>query len=606
MELKKKINFNKPSSIVLGLVCFFINYNPIFSQDAAVLDWVYQTYGTGSELSQGIGDIIIDNDDNIYVSGGVGSGTIDLDPDDNNEYLITGDNTNGIGFIAKYSPNGFLLWAKELQIGPWYMVVDNDGNLYTSGHFNIPIDFDPSQNEYIIEPDSREMYIAKYDNEGNFLWVKTTETQGSSATETTDLAISSETDRVTVSGTFWGAIDVNPDENENHILSTAGVQVSHAYSVTYDLEGEFIWATDFYVQNMISTAREYQGIYDNNGNLFLSGQFADTLQLDLTENTPPLVSKGTESHQYDAFIAKFNLLGELDWVIGLHGPERIETRDITLYDDNLYAVGMLADEATFYSSLKTDSIEIPYNLYPRPYVAKYNIETGDIDWAFDMKVTDNSWGGGNFITADINGCYISGTFGGGKPMDFNPDPDNQHLMTNNSSSQETFLAKYASDGSFSWAFSTPGGVFTEPRGLEVLSDDRVVLAGSYRGNVDVSGYGSGDSISSYFTSSINHHVFMGIYKQGMLSTNEVTATDGISLYPNPATDKQIIKLSGHEGKNAKITLYDIQGRSLGVVHKGKLEDETVLEFNVSGLSNGFYLYDVRMETERRTLRFIKK
>ena len=192
-------------------------------------------------------------------------------------------------------------------------------------------------------------------------------------------------------------------------------------------------------------------------------------------------------------------------------------------------------------------------------------------------------------------------------MDFNPDPNNQHLMTNNSGNQEAFLAKYTSDGDFAWAFSTPGGVFTEPRGLQVLSDDRVVLAGSYRGNVDVSGYGSGDSISSYFTQSINHHVFMAVYKQGMLSTQEVSTLENITLFPNPVTEKQTISLSGYEGKNVKITLYDIQGRSHGVVYDGKLNNQNkTLEFDVSHLSFGFYLYDVQLETERRTLKFIKQ
>ena len=82
--------------------------------------------------------------------------------------------------------------------------------------------------------------------------------------------------------------------------------------------------------------------------------------------------------------------------------------------------------------------------------------------------------------------------------------------------------------------------------------------------------------------------------------------DKITLYPNPTSVSQTLKIEGFANQNVFITLYDIQGRSLGVVHEGKLEDETVLEFNVSGLSNGFYLYDVRMETERRTLRFIKQ
>jgi hypothetical protein len=607
MKLNKRIILNKLTLFAMGLMCLVFNFTSVFSQDAAVLDWIYQTYGYGNELAHGIVDMVIDSEDNILVSGGVGSGIVDINPDENNEYLIDAETSFGKGYMAKYSPTGNLLWALEMQLAPALIVLDNEDNIFTSGEINRSIDFDPSPNEYIVEPDARELYLAKYDSEGNFLWVNTTQTQGSSQMFVNDLAICSQTSRVTVSGIFAGNVDVNPDENESDVLSTEAFHIAHAFAATYDLDGEFIWATDFYVQNMISPAREYQVTYDDNGSLFLSGQFHDTLQLDLTENIPPLFSIGAESHQYDAFIAKFSLIGELEWIIGLHGPERIVSRDITIYDDNLYVVGMLADEATFYSSLKTDSVEISYHLNPRPFVAKYNILTGEILWAFDMNVTDNSYGGGYYIKADISGCYISGVFGGTESVDFNPDPNTEHLMTNNSGNQEAFLAKYTSDGDFAWAFSTPGGVFTEPKGLQVLSDDRVVLAGSYRGNVDVSGYGSGDSISSYFTSSINHHVFMGVYKQGMLSLNEVVNKGVVSLFPNPTADKLTIKLSGYKGKDVRIVLYDIQGRSLGTLLEGKLNGEnTTLEFDVSHLSSGVYIYNILIGNQNEVLRFIKE
>lgn len=60
-------------------------------------------------------------------------------------------------------------------------------------------------------------------------------------------------------------------------------------------------------------------------------------------------------------------------------------------------------------------------------------------------------------------------------------------------------------------------------------------------------------------------------------------------------------------QNVSITLYDIQGRSHGVIFEGRLnENEHTLDLNISHLSSGFYLYDVRLETERKALRFIKQ
>jgi hypothetical protein len=83
--------------------------------------------------------------------------------------------------------------------------------------------------------------------------------------------------------------------------------------------------------------------------------------------------------------------------------------------------------------------------------------------------------------------------------------------------------------------------------------------------------------------------------------------ENIILYPNPLKDIQTIKIKGYTNQKVKITLYDTQGRSLGTVFEGKLDEEnTMLEFDVSHLSNGFYLYDIQLETERRALRFIKQ
>jgi hypothetical protein len=88
---------------------------------------------------------------------------------------------------------------------------------------------------------------------------------------------------------------------------------------------------------------------------------------------------------------------------------------------------------------------------------------------------------------------------------------------------------------------------------------------------------------------------------------EQELTNKIILYPNPSTDMHTIKIEGFANQKVFITLYDIQGRSLGTIHDGKLESEnTSIELDISHLPFGLYLYDVSTETERRALRFIKQ
>ncbi len=68
-----------------------------------------------------------------------------------------------------------------------------------------------------------------------------------------------------------------------------------------------------------------------------------------------------------------------------------------------------------------------------------------------------------------------------------------------------------------------------------------------------------------------------------------------------------IKLSGLNNQNITISLLDLQGRHLGVPYNGKINsDETSIEYNVSHLSSGMYLYSIQFEGEKQTLRFIKQ
>lgn len=79
-----------------------------------------------------------------------------------------------------------------------------------------------------------------------------------------------------------------------------------------------------------------------------------------------------------------------------------------------------------------------------------------------------------------------------------------------------------------------------------------------------------------------------------------------NLFPNPTNNFHTVKIDGFANENISITLYDLQGRSLGIVYEGKLKsNDTSIELDVSLLPLGLYLYDVRLETERKALRFIK-
>jgi hypothetical protein len=80
-----------------------------------------------------------------------------------------------------------------------------------------------------------------------------------------------------------------------------------------------------------------------------------------------------------------------------------------------------------------------------------------------------------------------------------------------------------------------------------------------------------------------------------------------SLYPNPASDVQQIKVNAKSNKDLIITLLDIQGRKLKEVFKGIVtEAETLIENNIGSLANGLYIYEIKLDKNISYTKFIKQ
>src|SRR5207244_105765 len=92
--------------------------------------------GSGGD-DEGI-SIATDTEGNYYVTGWF-QGTVDFDPSSAVANLTAAGDYDG--YIAKYSPAGRLLWARDLgsssgnYVDGWGITVDPAGNVYVSGWF---------------------------------------------------------------------------------------------------------------------------------------------------------------------------------------------------------------------------------------------------------------------------------------------------------------------------------------------------------------------------------------------------------------------------------------------------------------------------------------
>lgn len=119
-------------------------------------------------------DIVADNSGNCYITGDYqGTLTFFGSPP---VALITTENFKS--FIAKYSTNGTLSWAKKIgsssQVNARSIDIDNSGNAYIVGYFECVLDeFSLQYGEATFNSVGEDdIYMAKYSSSGNFIHAK--------------------------------------------------------------------------------------------------------------------------------------------------------------------------------------------------------------------------------------------------------------------------------------------------------------------------------------------------------------------------------------------------------------------------------------------------
>ncbi len=163
----------------------------------------------------------IDKSGAIYITGYF-DGNADYDPGSGNAILSSAAGDDDI-FIAKYTLNQELVWAKQIA-GPsfqkaFFMDVDAAGNIYTTGHFNGSVDFDPGTASFNLAAfGDPSIFVLKLSSAGNFIWAA----QCGGLFFSTGYCIKTDQqNNIHIGGTFEGTVDFDPGM-ENYQLTSAG------------------------------------------------------------------------------------------------------------------------------------------------------------------------------------------------------------------------------------------------------------------------------------------------------------------------------------------------------------------------------------------------
>ncbi|MCX7861886.1 MAG: T9SS type A sorting domain-containing protein [Bacteroidales bacterium] len=278
--------FNLSTNGISGITDVFIaKYN-----SNGQFIWAIKTTGNSYTYSY---SITTDYQNNIYIIGTYFK-TVDFDPG-TGTYNLTAVGTSCDVYIAKYSPTGNLIWVKSIggTKNDFINEIALDNNsLYAIGHFQDIVDFDPSPSVlYKTSQGQHDIFLVKFDLNGNFIWVNTFGSTGS------DLGTSCMVDssnNIYILGAFQGTVDFDPGTGTS-ILSAMGSY--DTYLCQYTSSGQFLNAKK--LQSLNDDRSVSITFFQNN--LYLLGSYTGTLNFEVNPFSY------TSSGQQDLYIAKYKI-----------------------------------------------------------------------------------------------------------------------------------------------------------------------------------------------------------------------------------------------------------------------------------------------------------
>lgn len=260
------------------------------------------------------GSLRVDVLGNVFSHGSF-KGIADFDPGPGTFFL---DSQKGqSAFIQKLDHNGNFIWAKAFLIQDTLsggcegksIDLDSDGNVYCTGYFQGPVDFDPGPGVNIPPSNARGEYIVKLDSSGNFLWIKHTtivESWGNAFVNA--IKIDRNNDIYTTGDGYRVDLDPGPDT----LALIAGTYVKKL-----DKNGNLIWAKSYggpgYHAECLSITT------DTFGNVYSTGFFKDSTDLDPSSNTLIYYTYSINSSGDGTYLQKLNSNGDLLWAGILQG-----------------------------------------------------------------------------------------------------------------------------------------------------------------------------------------------------------------------------------------------------------------------------------------------
>ncbi|MBL0329220.1 MAG: T9SS type A sorting domain-containing protein [Bacteroidetes bacterium] len=384
---------------------------------AGNLVWAFQL--GDPEYQDNITTINVDPSGNIIISGFF-TDTLDLDPTAGVTNVIASP-VNADIYIAKYTPSGTLLWAKQTEgsvasgIIPLTSKLDPMGNIYLTGQFADTIDVDTGPGISTINSVNQSVFVIKFDNSGNLIWAKAVGVSSCSFCDSWATALClDQSGSILLTGLYRGTCDFDPGVGISN-LSWPGTDYQ-IFICKLDPLGNLIWAEA--IGNRVSIYDLTADIIaDASGNFYITGCYDTIADMDPGPGVTNLAFSGTIHN--DIFICKFKPSGDLIWARGIGGTGIDIPGTLVLDHSRIILSGFFQYTMDFDPGPGSTFIS-PGGFYDS-FILSLDTSSAFIN-ALHLKSDPVAYNYGRTLIRDISGnLYFTGGFDDGF-VDFDPGP----------------------------------------------------------------------------------------------------------------------------------------------------------------------------------------
>lgn len=521
---------NLKSAYIMALL--ILVFSPLCAQTET---WQWALSAGGSSEDTGL-CVVADEAGNSFTAGTFAD-TLDF----GTFSLISGGDEDI--FIAKADPDGNWLWAtsaggiySELVKG---ITLDPDGNICVTGIFYDSITFGDT---ILQSEDWHDIFIAKMDPAGNWLWAK--RAGGIYSDDVGGIAIDGM-GNIFLAGTFMDTVAFG----DSVLTSYGGCDI---FAAKMDPDGNWLWANQ---AGSIEQNTQYPFIpmgdfgldivLDSGGNTYVTGAFVGTANFGDTS-----VSSAGE---HDIFVGKLDPAGNWLWVSQAGGEHNNWGQRIIVDGaDDVFISGTYLVNAVFGDHILNSVV----SAYPQPFVARLN-SGGIWQWATQAVAYDLLSIGGMALDWE-NNILLSGYFNG--------EANFGDFVMISLGGSDIYLARMDPNGN--WLHTMQAGGLEADKGADLCVDTNAIyLTGSYS---DTAMFGDYSLVSA--GSEDVFVVKISPFTPVSDETQSVPAAFTLRQNaPNPFRSGTLIPLKiNSPDPHYELCVYDIRGRRVAKLVDGPL------------------------------------